>query len=50
LLVIPQDAQDIVHAVSHLIHDKRWRLISLSVERGKLDEVFRSIVMGDLQH
>ncbi len=47
-LVIPKDSQDITHAVSQLVHDKKWKLRSLSVERGRLDEVFRDIAGGSV--
>lgn len=47
-LVIPKDSQDITHAVSQLVHDKKWRLRSFSVERGRLDEVFRDIAWGSV--
>lgn len=44
-LVIPEKGQTILHTISTCIQNNNWNVIELSVERGQLDEVFRSLTM-----
>ena len=41
--VFPDQAQSIVNTVSQCAHDRQWEVTELHVERGQLDEVFRSL-------
>ena len=41
--VYPAADQSLVAPISHLARDQKWEIEDLHVERGKLDEVFRSI-------
>lgn len=43
--VIPENNQTIIAAVSRCVHDHPWDVVELSVDRGQLDEVFRSLTM-----
>ena len=43
LLIFPRDGQSIVAEVSDLVRTARWEVAALRVERGRLDEVFRTI-------
>ena len=43
--VIPENNQPLVAAVSRCVHDHPWDVVELSVDRGQLDEVFRSLTM-----
>ena len=43
LLVLPQPESSPLAAVARLVHDNGWIADELHVERGRLDEVFRSI-------
>lgn len=43
LQIYPKDGQSLVGAVSQVARERGWEVEELSVERGRLDEVFRSI-------
>lgn len=43
LTVIPKPGETILHAVSEMINAEGWKLKQLYVERGRLDEVFRTV-------
>lgn len=43
LTVIPKPGETILHAVSEMINAEDWKLKQLYVERGRLDEVFRTV-------
>jgi ABC-2 type transport system ATP-binding protein len=45
-LVVPEKGTKIAHEISKLSHDKNWEIEGFSVERGRLDQVFRSITTG----
>ncbi|MFM7786221.1 MAG: ABC transporter ATP-binding protein [Gammaproteobacteria bacterium] len=42
-LLLPQDGSNPLPAIARLVHDRGWVADDLHVERGRLDEVFRSI-------
>ncbi len=48
LTVLAEPGQVIFPAVSQLIHAHSWQVRELEVERGRLDEVFRSLTRGDV--
>ena len=43
--IIPKDKHSIISAVSQYVHSRHWDVVELSVCRGQLDEVFRSLTM-----
>lgn len=43
--VIPEKGETLITTVSQCVHDQPWDVIELSVDRGQLDEVFRSLTM-----
>lgn len=43
--LLPKDGQPIIGAVSRCVHGQDWDVVELSVDRGHLDEVFRSLTM-----
>jgi len=43
--VIPENGQPILRAVSQCVQKQNWDVAELSVDRGQLDEVFRSLTM-----
>lgn len=43
--VIPERGQTIIGVVSQCVHDHSWDVMELSVDRGHLDDVFRSLTM-----
>ncbi len=43
--IIPQDGRPIISAISQCVHHHHWDVVELSVYRGQLDEVFRSLTM-----
>ncbi len=43
--VIPENGQPILSAVSQCVQKQNWDVAELSVDRGQLDEVFRSLTM-----
>ncbi|MCY4614590.1 MAG: ATP-binding cassette domain-containing protein [Nitrospira sp.] len=43
--ILPADGQPIISAVSRCVHRQDWDVVELSVNRGHLDEVFRSLTM-----
>ena len=47
LTILAEPGQVIFPAVSQLIHAQGWPVRELEVERGRLDEVFRSLTRGD---
>jgi len=46
LQIFPRYGQDIVADVADLARAHRWQVVSLRVDRGRLDEVFREITAG----
>lgn len=42
-MVLPEDGTTIVAAISQHVQDKGWSVETLSVERGRLDDVFRNL-------
>lgn len=48
LTVLAEPGQVIFPAVNQLIHAQGWQVHELEVERGRLDEVFRSLTRGDV--
>lgn len=49
ITVLAEPGQVIFPAVNRLIHEQNWQVRELEVERGRLDEVFRSLTRGDAQ-
>ncbi|HZJ91989.1 MAG TPA: ABC transporter ATP-binding protein [Thiopseudomonas sp.] len=47
ITVLAEAGQVIFPAVNQLIHAQGWQVRELEVERGRLDEVFRSLTRGD---
>ena len=47
LLVIARDGQPIAEDIAGMAHARGWRLASMTVERGRLDDVFRNITVPD---
>lgn len=43
--LFPEKGQTIITAVSHCVHEQPWDVVELTVDRGQLDEVFRSLTM-----
>ena len=43
--ILPDNGQAILSAVNECVHNHQWRVVEISVERGQLDEVFRSLTM-----
>ena len=48
LTVLAQPGQVIFAQVNQLIHARGWQVKELDVERGRLDEVFRSLTRGEV--
>lgn len=44
--VIAAGGMSIASAVSHLAHNKKWEIEELQVHRGRLDDVFRQVTVG----
>ncbi|MDF1836376.1 MAG: ABC transporter ATP-binding protein [Planctomycetota bacterium] len=44
--IFPQAGQSVLHAVSDKARDRDWSLEDMHVDRGRLDDVFRSITIG----
>jgi hypothetical protein len=42
-MIIPFRGSSIIGAVGDLLRDNRWEPSAISVERGRLDDVFRQI-------
>lgn len=49
ITVLAESGQVIFPAVNRLIHEQNWQVRELEVERGRLDEVFRSLTRGGAQ-
>lgn len=47
--LLAEPGEVIFPAVNQLIHAQNWQIRELEVERGRLDEVFRSLTRGDEQ-
>lgn len=45
--VIPVKGRSILAVISRCSRDRNWEVVELSVDRGQLDEVFRSLTMPD---
>ena len=45
--VMPVKGQSILAVISRCSRDRNWEVVELSVDRGQLDEVFRSLTMPD---
>ena len=43
--ILSKDGQPIISAVSQCVHRQDWDVVGLSVDRGHLDQVFRSLTM-----
>jgi len=43
LMIFPRDGRSIVAEVADLARDNRWEVAGLNVERGRLDDVFRTV-------
>jgi len=43
--VIPENGQPILNAVNDCVQAQAWKVVEVSVERGQLDEVFRTLTM-----
>ena len=48
LTILAEPGKVIFSAVNQLIHAQGWQVRELEVERGRLDEVFRSLTRGDV--
>ncbi|MGH7044975.1 MAG: ATP-binding cassette domain-containing protein [Stellaceae bacterium] len=48
LLVVPRDGEEVIADVADLARAHRWPLTMLRVERGRLDDVFRTITTAPL--
>ena len=48
LTVLAQPGQVIFAQVNQMIHARGWQVKELDVERGRLDEVFRSLTRGEV--
>ena len=46
--VVPANGASIGHAVSETCRKNGWEIAELTVERGRLDDVFRSVTRGDV--
>lgn len=46
LTVFPKDKKSIITDISHLVHDKNWEVGELHIEKGHLDDVFRTITQS----
>ncbi len=47
--VIPKGGENLVASVSECIRENGWKLDELSVERGRLDDVFRMMTKSDVE-
>ncbi len=47
LIVVPEGGGDILGEVSRLVRESGWEVDQIRVERGHLDEVFRTITTGE---
>ncbi len=47
LILRPQGGENLLAAVNHLLFDYHAHLLELYLEKGKLDEVFREITLGE---
>ena len=47
LLVIAREGRPIAEDIAEMARARRWRLTSMTVERGRLDDVFRAITVPD---
>jgi ABC-2 type transport system ATP-binding protein len=47
LLALPRDGQPIATEIAELAEGRDWRLAGFTVERGRLDDVFRAITTAD---
>jgi ABC-2 type transport system ATP-binding protein len=45
--VYPKDGQSLVTTISQAVRERSWNVEELSIERGRLDEVFRSVTTGE---
>jgi ABC-2 type transport system ATP-binding protein len=45
LMVFPRDGRPIITEISDLVRAAGWQIAALRVERGRLDDVFRSITL-----
>ncbi len=43
--ILSKDGQSVISAVSQCVHRQDWDVVELSVDRGHLDEVFRTLTM-----
>lgn len=47
LIVFPRDSRPLAPAIAALARERDWQLTGLTVERGRLDDVFRAITAPD---
>lgn len=47
ITVFPEQGQQILKAVNHLLHEHDWDVEELHLEQGRLDEVFRAVTQGE---
>jgi ABC-2 type transport system ATP-binding protein len=45
--VYPKNGQSLVTTISQAVRERSWNVEELSIERGRLDEVFRSVTTGE---
>lgn len=45
--VQPRDGKSIIEAVLKTVHANNWPLVDVSVDRGQMDDVFRTLTTGD---
>ncbi len=48
LLVVAREGRPIADDIAEMARARRWRLASMTVERGRLDDVFRAITAPEL--
>lgn len=46
LLVIPKNGMSIIGSISDIVHSNGWEVGEMSVEAGRIDEVFRDVTIG----
>jgi hypothetical protein len=49
LLIVAREGRPIAEDIAEMARARRWRVTSMTVERGRLDDVFRAITMPDAE-
>ena len=49
IIAVPRPGKAPFATISALVHSRGWSVSEMSVERGRLDEVFRQITLGSNQ-